>query len=255
MLVRPDNGRRASGCVVFEGPSAVDGEQLIVILTGFASKSRNAKTGPMVQGYILAAGASPAASARQGFDETVCGDCSHRSIAAGGEGSCYVNLGQGPRAVWEAWTRGIYPRVSPLEACAAIAASGRGLRIGAYGDPASVPSAGDFWGPLVEAAAFHTGYTHAAHLQRGKGLRGMCHASADSPAERDRFRADGWSTFRVGAVGEPERRVKGEARCPAVASPVTCSSCPLLCNGRGTSIYIAAHGSTRKRFRSSERLT
>lgn len=257
---RPDSGHRANGATLYAGPSAVDGSPILVILTGLVSASSNVKTGPMLMTYILRSDVAPLDVISSGLDESICGDCESRSRAAGGTGACYVAVFQGPRAVYDAWKRGCYPTLSQNEACEAIAArgvQGVGLRLGAYGDPASVPDAGAFWSPLVSAAAWHTGYTHAAHLPRGAGLRGICHASADSPEERDAFRADDWSTFRVESADEPAPRVRGEARCPASAEAgarVQCASCPIRCDGGGLSVVIRAHGATAKRHRAGERI-
>jgi hypothetical protein len=251
---RPDTGARANGAILYQGPSSVDGAPIIVALVGIATASTNSKTGAMLQTYILPASVAPIPAMRSGSDVTVCGDCPHRSKASGGSGACYVNIGQGPRAVYDAWARGIYPTLSRDEACEVIEATGRGLRVGTYGDPASVPAAGRFWRPLISAAAFHRGYTHAAHLPRGQGLRGVVMASADSPTERDAFRELGWAAFRV-AESDADRAA-GEARCPASAEAgrrVTCDSCPIGCAGDGLSVAIVAHGSTASSFRESDR--
>ena len=249
---RPDTGARANGATLYQGPSAVDGSPIAVILTGLAANpigyagsaraaSANSKTGDMLQTHILRTDMSPLAALERGCDCAICGDCPHRSRAAGGTGACYVNVGRGEQGVWNAWARGAYPTLGRDAACAAIAATRRGLRVGTYGDPASVPAAGRFWRPLIDAAAFHRGYTHAAHLPRGQGLRGVCMASADSAAERDAFRAAGWAAFRV--AERDSDRAPGEARCPASAEAghrVQCDACPIGCAGDGLSVAIVA---------------
>jgi hypothetical protein len=254
---RPDTGARATGALLYQGPSAVDGAPIAVILTGLVKPSENSKTGPMLQTYIVRADVGAMPALMNGSDVSVCGDCPHRSRVSGGSGACYVNVGQGPRAVVDAYARGIYPQLSQGAACGVIAAAaalGIGLRVGSYGDPASVPAAGRFWRPLISAAAFHTGYTHAAHLPRGQGLRGVIMASADSAAERDRYREAGWASFRVASTDAD--RAPGEARCPAseeAGKRVQCARCPIGCDGAGLSVVIVAHGSTASSFSESDR--
>ena len=46
--------------VLYEGPSLLDGEPIVAILTGLRSSSGNRKTGAMLQTWILRADVSPA---------------------------------------------------------------------------------------------------------------------------------------------------------------------------------------------------
>jgi len=221
----------SNGYVVWEGASRLDGSPIVLIVTGLKRKSSNRKTGAMVQSYILRRDVEPLEAIRVGLDGGICGSCRHRSRAAGGDGSCYVNVGQGPRAVYSCYERGGYPEVSPAECAERIAASGLGLRLGSYGDPAAVPLS--VWLPLIEAATWRTGYTH--------GWRGFPEfapyvmASVDSPGEAAEARVAGWSYFRVAARGDSQR-IRGEARCPASEESgrrVTCAVCPMRCSGSG----------------------
>lgn len=50
---------KALGYVVYDGPSSIDGSPIAVILTGFASKSTNTKTGGMIQSYIIRTDIAP----------------------------------------------------------------------------------------------------------------------------------------------------------------------------------------------------
>lgn len=242
---------KPNGVVVYHGPSAIDGEPIVVILVGLESKSTNAKTGGMIQTYILRDDLPPVEVAKRGLDGSVCGDCPHRSKAAGGQGSCYVNLGHGPRSVFAAWKRGNYPWAGLAIASALVAERSRGLRIGTYGDPGAVPDAGEFWGTLAAGATFRTGYTHRWG-DTGASLAGLCQASVDSIEDARKAWAKGFSTFRVAPEGDAHRE-RGEARCPASAEAgkrVKCETCPILCNGtRAGAIVgrvIQAHGATRK---------
>jgi len=237
---------KPSGAILHRGPSAIDGSPVVAILTGLRDRSANVKTGPMAQTYILRADMPPADAIAYGIDTAVCGACPHRSKASGGGGTCYVNIGHGPRAVWECYAHGAgYPEVGDIDLPGAL--TGRGLRLGAYGEPAAVPRA--VWDPLIRAAAFHTGYTHRWR-DVGADLRGLCMASTDTAAETLEAQALGWSTFRVSARGDP-LRLRGEARCPASGEAgrrVTCAECPIPCNGaRFPGIagrVIQAHGAS-----------
>jgi hypothetical protein len=139
----------ANGMVVWKGESRLDGSPIVLIITGFSQKSTNRKTGSMLQSYILRRDVSPLDAARTGLDTAVCGDCRHRSTAPEGNGSCYVNIGHGPRAVYACYERGGYRGSSPIECAREIAESGLGFRVGSYGDPAAVPIS--VWSSLAPA--------------------------------------------------------------------------------------------------------
>ncbi len=124
-----------------------------------------------------------------------------------------------------------------------------GLRVGSYGDPAAVPVS--VWRSLLEAAPWHTGYTHA---WRGFAeFRGLLMASVDSGSEAGEAVAGGWEYFRVAPRGD-RQRMRGEARCPAAVESgqrVTCATCPIQCNGKGARLLgrvIQAHGPRANRF-------
>ncbi len=239
----------ANGFVVWEGESCLDGAPIVLIVIGFSRQSTNRKTGGMLQSYILRRDVSPLEAVRIGLDPSVCGDWRHRSIASGGEGSCYVNIGHGPRAVYSCYERGGYRSISPAECAGEITESGLGLRIGSYGDPAAVPI--EVWRSLVDAAPWRTGYTHA--WRRFSEFRGLVMASVDSASEAVEASNLGWNYFRVAPSGDRER-VRGEARCPAsveAGKRVTCASCPIKCNGSGGKLIgrvIQAHGPRASRF-------
>jgi len=232
--------------VYFETVSLIDSKPIVIVLRGrdaaLAEKDENAndKTGAMIQSYIMPRDESPTDAARSGADVSVCGDCPHRPILARETGAarCYVNLGHGPRVVFDAYKRGVYQRVNLLGACAYVA--GLPTRFGSWGDPGAVDA--QIWHALSMHASERTGYTHRWR-DTGAALRGIVMASVDSEAERDEAHAALWATFGVDDSGEWDR-VKGEARCPASAEAgkqVTCRTCPLKCNGAGLSIVIMDH--------------
>lgn len=247
---------KPNGFIIYEGPSAIDGAPIVVIITGTAQRSTNRKTGGMLQSYIMRSDVEPTAAWSQGLDVSVCGDCVHRSPASGGEGTCYVNKGQGPLAVFKAYKRGLYPRIT-YAVWRTLPASLRPFRMGTYGDPAAVPNAGVFWSAYTLRSEARTGYTHRWR-DVGASLRGLCMASVDSESEALEAQALGWATFRVAPYGD-HHRLRSEAYCPAseeAGKRVTCETCPLKCNGTlgGGALagrVIQAHGASKRRVKVS----
>lgn len=249
--------KKPSGYIIYRGASLLDDKPIVVVaITG---KSSNSKTGDMVQTYILADnGKSPVESAKALDDVSVCGDCKHRR---GLGGSCYVNLGQGPRAVMDGVMRGIYydgagdpyPEDAALWG-AMIASRGRKIRLGTYGDPAAVPAY--VWEKLTFQASGHTGYTHQWKNGKADHVKQWCMASVDTPKEMAIAKMEGWRTFRVRvADGSPE--YSHEMKCPASAEMnkrLTCDTC-MACSGgidsKKASVTIIVHGSLKNRFAAS----
>lgn len=226
----------ADGMILFEGPSLLDGAPIVVIATGFKRSSKNEKTGGMIQTYILRADMSPTAAVKCGADCSVCGNCPHRGDGTGKGRTCYVNVGQGPLAVWKACQRGAYAAATSWEGFA-----GRLVRFGTYGDPAAVPMA--VWERLARLAKGWTGYTH--QWRTAPALAPYCMASVDTLAEAAEARAAGWRTFRVALPGTVAR-LAAEVSCPASAEAgkkLNCATC-MACSGgaRRGSIVIQAHG-------------
>jgi hypothetical protein len=233
---------RANGAVIYEGPSMLDGSPIVAIVTGLAHASANAKTGAMLQTWIMRADVPPVDALKSGADASVCGECPQRPALGG---ACYVLVHNAPRSVWEAWKRGVYASGEPeLLGC------GRAVRLGSYGDPAAVPVR--VWRDLVSQASLHTGYTHQWRNLCAIDLQALCMASVDSPEEREEAQALGWRTFRVAPAGNGER-ARGEARCPASAEAghrVSCETCPIRCAGTALampSVVIQAHGSKARK--------
>ena len=236
--------KKPSGYIIYRGASLLDDKPIVVVaITG---KSSNSKTGDMVQTYILADnGKSPVESAKALDDVSVCGDCKHRR---GLGGSCYVNLGQGPRAVMDGVMRGIYP---DNIINAAFAVHKRKVRLGTYGDPAAVPAY--VWETLLSGADSHTGYTHQWKNGKADHVKQWCMASVDTPKEMAIAKMEGWRTFRVRvADGSPE--YSHEIKCPASAEMnkrLTCDTC-MACSGgvntKKASVTIIVHGSLKNRF-------
>jgi|694.fasta_scaffold06160_6 hypothetical protein len=239
-----------SGYIIYRGASLLDGKPIVVVAI---TKSSNKKTGNMVQTYILPDnGMSPVFNAQNLLDVSVCGDCKHRR---GLGGSCYVNLGQGPRAVADGIVRGIYPENFTQ---AQLGCQGRMVRLGTYGDPMAVPAW--VWLNLLLLAVGHTGYSHqwnnpAIDPEQHAAIMTLCMASADSPEDYTRAQSMRLRSFRVRTAEQPA--LQGEFECPASEEQgkrKTCAEC-MACNGtRDTGAKLRAsptiivHGSLKKRF-------
>lgn len=241
---------RATGAILYEGPSLMDGSPIVVIATGLRKKSQNDKTGAMVQTWILRADVHPVESVKSGADSAICGKCPLRPLLARqtpGVPMCYVNKGFGPTAVYRTYLTGAYPVASPAEVRKLAASRGRAIRFGAYGDPAAAPLA--LWRAL-DGGKRHTGYSH--QWRRFRGLRSLVMASADSLSDAREAWARGWRTFRV--IHDVSELEPNEILCPASAEAgkrTTCEKCG-LCNGataddRRKSIAIVDHGPTASR--------
>ncbi len=232
----------SNGIILYDGPSALDGSPIIAVATGILRKSRNAKTGPMVQVWIMHRDVAPTKASALGLDAAVCGDCKHRRSLGG---ACYVTLHQAPLSVWRAYHRGSYPAVSPKRAARVLL--GEKVRFGAYGDPAAVP--GDVWAPLRKVASGYTGYTHQWRTLDASEW-GWLMASTDTAAEYSDATAAGWRTFHV--VANRAHAPDASRQCPSDAVGLSCDRCR-LCDGttrgaRRPNVWIEVHGAMTARF-------
>lgn len=231
-----------NGMILYEGPSRLDNQPIVVIAVGLKQGSSNTKTGAMVQTYILRADMNPMEAVSKGADSSICGACPHRGDGTGKGRSCYVTLVHGPRGVFGAYSRGAYPKALPMVAREAV--RGKMVRLGTYGDPAAVPI--HVWQNLLTHAAGWTGYTHQWRRIHPAWAK-MVMASADSEAEMRAAHAKGFRTFRVTA--NPRENIRGlEIICPAseeMGKRTTCHECRACMGTSGkarASIQIAAHG-------------
>tara|TARA_R110000787_G_scaffold36714_6_gene93559 strand:- start:3351 stop:4109 length:759 start_codon:yes stop_codon:yes gene_type:complete len=241
----PANLKKQIGVILYEGPSKLDGQPIVVIATGL-KKSSNRKTGAMIQTYILRADVHPIEAVKTGQDASICGDCKHRGDGTGKGRSCYVTLMHGPRVVFDAYQRGVYPKVDAFTAATLFA--DKMVRLGTYGDPAAAPRL--MWKVVTSKAEGWTGYTHQWRSINAKWAE-LVMASADSEADMTGAHDLGYRTFRV--TSAPFENIKGkEAVCPAseekgkVAQCITCKACMGTSGKANVSIQIAAHGTGQK---------
>lgn len=246
---------RFAGVILYEGASLLDGSPIVAIANRITDASTNAKTGAMVQSFIIRSDVHPMQALRSGQDASICGDCMHRPNAEGVR-TCYVNVSRSVASVYRAFTRGRYARPGidyDVRILADLFAD-LAFRAGTYGDPTAAPF--QVWRRATLKARAITGYSHQWRTKKFQSFRLLCMASADSVADMDAAQALGWRTFRVRSRSELTR--KGEVICPASAEAghkTDCASCK-ACGGTSAkakaSIVIMAHGASAKRFNSTQ---
>ena len=223
---------KPNGYILFEDTHRV------IIATGFETPSENAKTGPMVQIYILVRSENPLQAVKSGRDRLVCGNCPLRG-ELGIERGCYVNLGQSPLAVWDCYQRGNYPQLPSVSLFA-----GYRVRFGAYGDPTHLPFT--LAKSIAETCDGWTGYTHQWRKPSFQPWKSLIMASVETEADKALAESLGWSTFQVIPKNSPKPSTGIE--CLSDSHGIQCHDC-LKCNGTRTtpkSIWIEAHGSGAK---------
>jgi len=213
------------GYVIWRGRSLLNGDPIVAIAL---THSSNRKTGDMAQTYILREDVDPVTAARTGADIAICGMCPQRPFL---KGKCYVTLIHGPQSVYRALKADKYPQEDPWRAGRDLA--GRMVRLGTYGDPASVPAW--VWKSLVAHAQGHTGYTHQWQVpldpEQLAGINELCMASVDSSEQALEAKGQGLRYFRSRQASEP--KLPGEFICPAsneAGKVKTCAQCG-ACDG------------------------
>ena len=239
--------------IIYEGPSLLDGQQIVVIATGMKAKSSNGKTGSMIQTWILLRDMDPREANKSGADYAICGECPHRGKATTAldkalavERTCYVIIFQAPLNVWKTYHRGSYDRAVDSEAIASVG-DGNEVRLGSYGDPAAVPAY--VWKALLSRASGNTGYSHQSGLDNADFVADIMMVSADNLAMAQAAWDKGHRTFRL--VDSLDDITDNEINCPAskeAGQRTTCDKCG-LCAGssiKAKSIAIVAHGNGAK---------
>jgi hypothetical protein len=231
------------GIVLHRGQSPfASGQYVVIALLG---KSSNEKTGGMIQTYVIVDDAAkPTETVKAGTDSIVCGDCPLRGILGKMGRACYVNLGQGPRAVHQAYLAGKYAEYDPAIHDRFFA--GKMIRWGTYGEPVLIPLA--TVQHLNGLASGWTGYTHQWSKPEFAAYRDVFMASVHDSRSADHAKHLGWRYFRSAVDATPG---PGEIVCPAskeAGKRTTCADCG-ICNGRGpndtpnrVSVVIAIHG-------------
>lgn len=235
--------KKPLGLILYDGPSLINGKRIIMIATGFKRKSRNKKTGNMIQSWILCADKPPMDANRCGDDIAVCSTCKHRHFR-----SCYVNLAHGPHHVYEAWKKGSYTTMNPDDPAIKDLFLERYLRVGSYGEPTAIPAS--IWKSLTKHSKGWCGYSHRWKTC-STDYRKFCMASCDTEEEVLDALCRNWRPFYVRQEGDhllPRFFV-----CPAskeAGRKTNCNKCGGCKGGtassRGTFPTIIAHGPSWK---------
>lgn len=237
----------ANGFVLYEGASQYDPTVPIVVIA--TKNSANRKTGNMWQTWIMLRDVEPHKAIKTGEDTAVCGKCPLRPLVYKSHGlkkPCYVLTFQAPLSVWRAYHRGIYPRITPEQFGALLQGNdnSEGLRLGSWGDPASVLY--ELWESIgVGNGEFnHTSYTHG-YLMPDFNNRylDISMVSLDKVTPQLPPGLNGRS-FRV--IDSVDQVLPGEILCPASKEmdyKATCEKCG-LCAGlarKAKNIAIVIH--------------
>ena len=236
------------GYIAYEGPSIIDGKPIVVIINKIDG-SKNAKTGAIVQSFIIRSDIDPVKALQTGADVSVCGQCEHRPVLArkSGKPPCYVQVAKSVLAVYGAYRRGRYVRADA--ATIAKALEGKIVRIGTYGDPFAAPVR--MWSQITRYAAGRRGYTHQWDIPGFDvdAWAPLVMASADTIDQAAKANLLGMRVFRVSQGVDVQQ---GEAMCPAskeAGQRTTCAKCT-LCAGtsiKARDIVIADHAAGHAR--------
>lgn len=237
------------GYIAYEGASQIDGSPIVVIVNKIDNGSANAKTGAIVQTFIIRSDVNPVEALQTGADESICGDCEHRPALARKTGKvpCYVQVAKSVLAVYNAYKRGRYVKADP--ATIARALQGKIVRLGTYGDPFAAPVT--MWNQIIRYAAGHRGYTHQWNRPDfdAAAWSPLVMASADTIDQAAHANLLGMRVFRV-SIGVDKQT--GETTCPASAEGLrksTCAKCT-LCAGtsiQARDVVIADHAAGHAR--------
>ena len=213
---------------------------LVAIAT---TDSDNAKTGNMIQVWIMSKLVHPVESRRTGHDATLqCQGCPYASNQG-----CYVSP-LALMAIWRAFKAGSYSHLEFGTPAWNSFFDGASVRLGAYGNPSMLPLA--MLDDITSRASMHTGYFHDWNIMPvdlaksyGRFLMASCEPSNVSYAQNLGLR-----TFTV--VSEiPSDRSLG-IECLADSKGLQCADCG-LCDGTARSatrskplpsVWIKAHG-------------
>lgn len=224
------------GYVVYEGKSMFNKQPIVGIVT---MTSSNEKTGNMAQLWILNKDMSPMEAVNNHEDVSICGGCKHRHNLGG---ACYVLPFQGPTSVYKSYKAGKYSNdIEDLQ----LMISNRGIRLGAYGDPAMLPES--VLSLLTESARFHTGYTHQWKNKRLAHAVKYCQGSVDTSDEYKTFKMMYPYGFTFRVTEDDSEALSDEVECLADSQGLSCIECK-MCDGSKKDISIVVHGAKKNRY-------
>ena len=218
----------------WKGASLLDGNPIMLVVTGVKRKSENQKIGDIIQTWILTADIPPNIAVQLSLDVAICGTCPNRHATGGG---CYVLPWQAPTTIWKS----AYGNEPDATLPQAIKQSGKLVRLGAYGDPCAVPR--DIWKALLSDFAVPAiGYTHQWRQTYAQWAKGRLMASTTNKDETLYANLTGWTTFQAVPIGKPSP-INYATEC-ASSEGIACDKCR-KCDGKSGNIFIGAHGSKK----------
>jgi hypothetical protein len=226
-----------SGYIVYEGASRFDQKPIVAIIT---MNTANEKTGNMAQLWILRSDIEPHQAIKTGEDQSICGGCIHRHYTGG---ACYVTVHQAPLSVYRAYKRGNYRAIDSSEYQSIF--TNKGLRFGAYGDPAMIPT--DIIKGLSDAALFTTGYTHQWKIKRLRDTLDHVQASVDNLQEYLKVKQIKPSAKSFRVVKNQTELMANEIECLSDSHGLSCAQCK-KCDGKTQDIAIMVHGAKASKF-------
>lgn len=242
-----------SGFIFYKGASLLDGQNIVGIATWGSS---NAKTGNLLQTWILRSDMHPIEAARSGGDSSVCGNCPLRGNVIDGHNvgrSCYVQLNNAPSSIYQAYRDCNYPWLVEMRPAqlAKIYASVKGIRYGSYGDPVAIPKGA--WNFANKIKGKKPGYTHQWQDKKFRKWATSLMASTHTLKENAIAHKLGFRTFRT--INHVSEKADNEIICPASEESGfkrTCATCG-ACDGKKNpndhraNVAIVAHGSEGKK--------
>ena len=173
--------KEPTGYILYEGKSLYkesDNDIVVILQTG---NSANKKTGNMLQVWIMLKDIDPIEANKLGYDIAICGECPLKGIANNDPNrkeainrTCYVNF-QTVKTIYRSYKKGNYPKIDPVDASKMIKYNkiwcNRGLRFGAYGDPALIPT--------------HVTHGLRSHLPKSMGITAYSHQANYKHANLD----------------------------------------------------------------------
>jgi len=227
---------RPNTACIYEGPSMLDGSEVIALASGLTKDSDNVKTAAMLQVDIIPKNVHPSQSQKTGEDYAVCGDCPQRPINGGG---CYVVTAQSQGMKWKSFQRGNVPYITPTRVGEICNFNNLPVRLGSFGDPSAIPY--QVIKELLTAAnTGHTGYTHQwQHPNFDPRIFDYCMASVDHINTVEKLRKLYPANVRYYRMADNITTVSAEEIiCPSDPNKlnidgtrtVTCNKCR-LCNG------------------------
>lgn len=251
-VVKAKKPHKPTGFTLWSGPSCTDHKSpLALVVTGVGRPSKNPKTGPMLQTWLIRTDIHPMEASKLGLDKATCNECElsfsnarelrRLGLAEADSPTCYVNLCT-VGAVWRTFKDERYPALDPGLYEAVF--GGRMVRLGSYGNLSNTP----IWvtRAVAEAASGWTMYEHNWRTRRGLQLRPFAMASVSSREAKAEAKALGWRTFRL--ARDADDILPDEVRCPASREfqgrKRTCAECRLCCGNSLTakSVVIVDHG-------------